>query len=43
MGFYLKLKSDFYRGRKEYDTKLWYFLCFKVYEMQEKLERTISY
>ena len=29
--FILKLKSDFYRGRKEYDTKLWYFLMFQMW------------
>lgn len=26
-----KLISDFYNGRKEYDTKLWYFLMFQMW------------
>ncbi|MDA8670110.1 asparagine synthase (glutamine-hydrolyzing) [Flavobacteriales bacterium] len=29
--FITKLKMDFYKGRKEYDTKLWYFLMFQMW------------
>ena len=29
--FIAKLKSGFYSGRKEYDTKLWYFLMFQMW------------
>ena len=29
--FIAKLKSDFYSGKKEYDTKLWYFLMFQMW------------
>ena len=30
-GFVKKLKTDFYSGRKEYDSKLWYFLMFQMW------------
>jgi len=30
-GFITKLKMDFYKGRKEYDSKLWYFLMFQMW------------
>jgi asparagine synthase (glutamine-hydrolysing) len=26
-----QLKTSFYSGRKEYDTKLWYFLTFQMW------------
>ena len=29
--FITKLKMDFYKGRKEYDSKLWYFLMFQMW------------
>ena len=29
--FIAKLKLDFYSGRKEYDSKLWYFLMFQMW------------
>ncbi|MBD00660.1 MAG: asparagine synthase (glutamine-hydrolyzing) [Crocinitomicaceae bacterium] len=29
--FIAKLKIDFYSGRKEYDSKLWYFLMFQMW------------
>tara|TARA_Y100000991_G_scaffold150746_1_gene114351 strand:+ start:4225 stop:6132 length:1908 start_codon:yes stop_codon:yes gene_type:complete len=29
--FIAKLKHDFYSGRKEYDSKLWYFLMFQMW------------
>ena len=29
--FIAKLKIDFYNGRKEYDSKLWYFLMFQMW------------
>ena len=29
--FIKKLKADFYSGRKEYDSKLWYFLMFQMW------------
>ena len=29
--FIAKLKMDFYKGRKEYDSKLWYFLMFQMW------------
>ena len=29
--FITKLKMDFYKGRKEYDFKLWYFLMFQMW------------
>ncbi len=29
--FIAKLKDDFYSGRKEYDSKLWYFLMFQMW------------
>ena len=30
-GFIAKLKIDFFKGRKEYDSKLWYFLMFQMW------------
>ena len=29
--FITKLKMDFYKGRKEYDSKIWYFLMFQMW------------
>ena len=29
--FIAKLKMDFFKGRKEYDSKLWYFLMFQMW------------
>ena len=29
--FITKLKMDFFKGRKEYDSKLWYFLMFQMW------------
>ena len=29
--FIAKLKIDFFGGRKEYDTQLWYFLMFQMW------------